>query len=238
MDNLINKIDFNNADEKFYFTFHLSRYKYIIQLLKKYTNQKSKILDVGGYPFHLMYYIDTYISHNIISLDFNTKTDRTFIKKNNLNIKKCNIEQDMFPIKKSTMDIIILSEVFEHLGCNPLFTLKEIYRTLSSDGVFIITTPNLYSLKNIFLLFIGRGINNPYTEYIKLEQYGYMGHIREYSKYELTNLLQKMNFKIISHEFKQYDIPLHNNFKNTLLKLILFFLPFFKSSQIFVCKKQ
>jgi 2-polyprenyl-3-methyl-5-hydroxy-6-metoxy-1,4-benzoquinol methylase len=135
------------------------------------------------------------------------------------------------------MDIVILSEVFEHLGCNPLFVLDEIYRTLSTKGTFILTTPNLYSLRNIISLLSGKGINDPYVEYIKLNKYGYMGHIREYSKHELTSLLNKTGFKIISHEFKQYDVPIHNIFKKNTLNLILFLLPICKPSQIFICKK-
>jgi len=179
----------------------------------------------------------SYKNYNTIGLDSKPERKQTLIKKCNLNTKKCNIEKDVFPVQDSSIDVVLLCEVFEHLGHNPLFTLQEIHRVLKKDGYVIITTPNFYSLKNVMRMIFGRGFNNPYLQYQKVQKYGHMGHIREYSRYEMKLLLNKTHYKIIHHTFERYNTSKHNRIFSLMYTLFLFVFSFFKPSQTIVCQK-
>jgi 2-polyprenyl-3-methyl-5-hydroxy-6-metoxy-1,4-benzoquinol methylase len=67
------------------------------------------------------------------------------------------------PVPDCSFDIIISTEVIEHLE-NPRATFREFHRLLRSDGVLIVTTPNQESVRSIagllmgghFVAFLGR----------------------------------------------------------------------------------
>jgi SAM-dependent methyltransferase len=58
------------------------------------------------------------------------------------------------PLKKASVDVIIASDILEHLVLPDLF-LKELYRVLRPGGYLILDTPNLASWHNIFALLLG-----------------------------------------------------------------------------------
>ena len=68
------------------------------------------------------------------------------------------------PFEDNTFDIIISSEVIEHVT-EPYLALKEMYRVLKPEGTLIITTPNKFwhfsvSLANLFKLRPYQGLEN------------------------------------------------------------------------------
>ena len=58
------------------------------------------------------------------------------------------------PVKTDSIDVIIATDVIEHL-INPAIFVKEMYRVLKPSGYMILDTPNLASWHNIFALIIG-----------------------------------------------------------------------------------
>src|SRR5512143_938623 len=50
-----------------------------------------------------------------------------------------NIETDVFPYPDASFDVVIFSELIEHLGLNPVWTLSEIHRVLRPGGVVVVT---------------------------------------------------------------------------------------------------
>jgi ubiquinone/menaquinone biosynthesis C-methylase UbiE len=58
------------------------------------------------------------------------------------------------PVSENTFDVIIASDVLEHL-INPFIFLVEMYRVLKPGGYVVLDTPNLASWHNIFALLIG-----------------------------------------------------------------------------------
>jgi len=84
---------------------------------------------------------------------------------------------------------------FEHLRVDPAYALEEIRRVLQPDGVFYLTTPNLYRLGNVVSFALGRGLAfDPIHEYGKLRTVGHMGHIREYTVSEMRRFLMEAGF--------------------------------------------
>lgn len=57
----------------------------------------------------------------------------------------CNLDQGL-PFADNSLDVILASEVIEHLSQDKLF-LKEVRRTLAPGGVLLLTTPNLWDIR-------------------------------------------------------------------------------------------
>lgn len=104
-----------------------------------------------------------------------------------------NIETDLFPYADESFDIVVFSELIEHLGVNPVRTLSEIHRVLRPDGSMILTTPNSISLERLETYL--RGGSQMVDRYSPLFGPG-ARHNREYHAQELRALLEGNGFVI------------------------------------------
>lgn len=103
------------------------------------------------------------------------------------------VERDEFPYPDASFDAVIFSELIEHLGLNPVWTLSEIHRVLRPGGVVIVTTPNKLSLGR-FATFL-QGGSQMVDRYSPLFGAG-ARHNREYGAFELCELVEGCGFAI------------------------------------------
>lgn len=167
-----------------YFNGQKERYLGNFKIIHKYLNKKDRILEVGCFPSFFLVTLKR-AGYDVEGVDVDPQRDGRFVEKEKLNIKKCDVERDRLPYHNKTFDKVILSEVFEHLYVDPIFTINEINRVLKNKAL-ILTTPNGYSLKRIVIFLRGGGLGeNPFEEFNKLTKIGHRGHIREYSCREI-----------------------------------------------------
>jgi len=134
-----------------------SRQDVINALLRKIVlPSEAKFLDVGcaeGNATLRHAEVAKIKKDNIYGLDINDE----FIKlaKEKFKVFKVDFEKDNFPFENNYFDLIIVDQVFEHIK-NIENLLKEISRVLAPNGYLIVSTPNLASLHNRFLLLFGK----------------------------------------------------------------------------------
>lgn len=102
---------------------------------------------------------------------------------------RSNIEVGL-PFRSESFDSLIAGEVIEHILDTEYF-LEECFRILRSGGFMILTTPNLCSLKNLFLIFQGK---QPFGVDFSIGKG--TGHIRAFSPQALIFLVKKTGFRI------------------------------------------
>jgi SAM-dependent methyltransferase len=115
-----------------------------------------------------------------------------------------NIETDVFPYPDASFDVVIFSELIEHLGTNPVRTLSEIHRVLKPQGVVVVTTPNAISLHRLET-FLSAG-SQMVDRYSPLFGYG-ARHNREYHPAELRTLLESCGFIIEAMTLRDLGPP-------------------------------
>lgn len=150
----------------------------------------GKMLDVGSKmdsKIHEPYImLKSFVEKGYIvySIDKNDEIEK-------LNVKKCDIEEESFPFDDKTFDIVLLMQVIEHLGRNPVHALMEIKRVLKPGGTLIVTTPNFFALNNIKSLIFKRE-QQDFNSLISQHKYerNYTAHIRVYTKNELKQLIE------------------------------------------------
>ena len=187
----------------------------------EFVPKQGTLLEVGSYPY--------IISNELIKLGY----DFTGIDKNDTvysRIHKCNIETESYPFKDKTFDIILFMEIIEHLGINPLNALKEANRVLKDNGILVLTTPNILRLQNLKnIIFHGKQLET-LKSLSQIEHFGYIGHIREYTRKELIEILDYCNFKVIK-------CCMFEGSNHILTRFLVTLFPFFRTSIILVCKK-
>jgi len=222
-----------------YFYMHKGRYIKNYNVIKNILKKDEQILDLGSVPCHFIACLQR-MQYNVVGIDKDPSRDKKFISQESLKIHKCDIEENKLPFKDNSFDVIIFSEIIEHLYVNPIFTLKEIKRILKKDGKLILTSPNGYSLKRVVKFLFGKGLGeDPFQQFNKLFLQGHRGPVREYSLKELKSFLTNVGFKVEKTFFLFYNhYKLRNNpLAQSFLNLIYFILPFFRTHIIIIAKK-
>lgn len=212
---------------------HRQRFQDELKILKHH-HEEGRILEVGSVPCFFTSFAKE-LGYNVTGIDLDPTRGHNLIKKYGLDIKKCDIEKEKFPFESNTFSTVLFLETFEHLPINPLFTLNEIVRVLKNNGILILSTPNLYSIGNIIRFLIGNSFNDAIKELEKINLLGHSGHIREYSKKEMLNLIKKMKLILIKHQFSDYGTK--KDIVSRIKRLVYKVLPFLSPYQVLILKK-
>ena len=105
------------------------------------------------------------------------------------------------PFDSNYFDVIIFTEVLEHLFTPPTMVMRELYRVLAPTGKLIFTVPNFASLsKRLKLLFGVSPMPSPDEQMQEGWVHGY-GHPREYTMKECLDILKASGFEVDRKKF-------------------------------------
>jgi 2-polyprenyl-3-methyl-5-hydroxy-6-metoxy-1,4-benzoquinol methylase len=132
----------------YHFITHQRRKKKIIRLVKRHCNNGCSLLDVGcgcgDIALELAHH-----GYNVVGIDLEPlriqKANSFAEKYGKGRLFSRKRFQDFEHVDK--FDVILLGEVLEHFE-NPVDVLKQVEKILAPDGLVIITTPNMPSLRN------------------------------------------------------------------------------------------
>ncbi|WP_071187897.1 class I SAM-dependent methyltransferase [Trichormus sp. NMC-1] len=204
-------------------------------LLDKISNLSDPcILDVGCNPPFLTATL-TKLKIDCLGVDLCPESFVDVTDKYNLSVIQADIEQERIPLEDESYDVVILTEVFEHLRINPIHTCSEMYRLVKPGGFLLLSTPNLHSVNGIYnFLFKGQAYtcttNSIYDEFDLLNKFGFFGHMREYTWQEVESFLIRIGFKTVHTQFlggaslRPYLKPLYSMFPK--LKPIVHFVAY------------
>ena len=124
----------------------------------------------------------------------------TEAKKRLANYKNCYLIQgqaEALPFNDSFFDIIIASEVIEHIA-QPLVCLSEIHRVLKSNGTLILTTPSKYNYVKLIGKIIPRALKRSLRRLVYSITPGEDKdpHFREYTPQEMKLMLRSQGFLV------------------------------------------
>jgi SAM-dependent methyltransferase len=109
--------------------------------------------------------------------------------------------EDVFPYEDSSFDIVIFTEVLEHLSRDPCQTLSEINRITRAGGWLILSTPNCASAKSVVKILRG---GNPSVYPVYKRNPSTDRHNHEYAPWEVKSLLELSGY--VPKVFKTLDV--------------------------------
>nr|MBC7613686.1 hypothetical protein [Pseudopedobacter sp.] len=190
--------DENDID---YFEFHKRRYlKMAKTLYKSESSVQELILNMGSHYLHVTL-LFKFLGYQVHSMDVGEFWDLEFVKQRAKKYHLYKIIDNNFETLKSMegskdeYDIVLFTEILEHITFNPILFWHKIYHLLKPSGLIYISTPNSMSLLNmvrsIVRILTFRGIGIPVNEIFKTVTYGH--HWKEYSSSEIKRYFKKMS---------------------------------------------
>ncbi len=153
----------------------------------------NRVLDIGAHWLHqsvLWKQAGFEITAVDLPITFELANVQSIAKAMDITLIPCaNLEAaDAFDaIPDSSVDVILFTEIIEHLTFNPVRLWKQVYRILAAKGRLLVTTPNYYAW-NGRAWDVGRfvrGFGGGLCVDGILETHTYGHHWREFSKLEM-----------------------------------------------------
>lgn len=201
----LNNINYERAED-------LKRLDFIQNSLDKLGNRKLKVLDVGCGNGNISRYIGSK-GHDVLGIDISEATIKKAISLTNMpNVSFKNIAAEELVEASETFDLVICSEVIEHLD-TPSIVVEALKSLINKDGILIVTVPNGFGPRELFITkplqwmkSKAPGIYNAVNTFKKA--LGYSGatvqsdaenltHVQFFTKDSLINLISKNELKLI-----------------------------------------
>lgn len=188
------------AGEIAYMKEHAYRFRWITENLPA-SSESLRIIDIGPTP-HTLKIKELYAHYEIAALD------RTELLQERLNavgvqLKTCNLDDEPIPFASDSFDVVIFTEVLEHIFAPPSEVLREVGRILRKGGKLLLSVPNIARLMNRLKLLFGiTPLKHPDITMQKNWIHGH-GHVHEYTVKEITGLLAACGFQIARMDMLQ-----------------------------------
>ena len=217
-----------------YFKVQNQRYQKQLKTFQEYY-KAGAVLEIGALPCHFTYLLNQ-MGLPVTGLDIAPERAQDFIDRHQIEVIKCNMETEKLPFEDNYFHFIFFNEVFEHLRIDPIANLKELQRVLHPEGFLMLSTPNLYSIRNVKNMLLGKGFDNPYQQFEKLHSLGHMGHVREYTLAQVKEFVEKTGFEVVYSRFDDYNHKLKG--AASLLHIFTSIFPGLRAIQTVICKKK
>ncbi len=183
------------------FAASLFRYRVALQAIPL-GGPNSRLLDVGARLYTAPIYLNL-LNYGIVSIATKWKTSftdesllATFPNGDKVRLEHFDAEVERFPDSDETFDVIICTEVIEHLALDPMHMLAEINRVCQKGGVLIMSTPNAASFSALCKVSAGQ---HPYS-WAPYNGQSTDRHNREYTVRELERAVEAAGFEIVTSE--------------------------------------
>lgn len=182
---------------------------WIYDLQYESDKQVKNCLDIGcGYGTMLLFCKRLFNCHTLgTCLDtegdyLNTKQLLDLFESNEIHVKTHDIEIDRGNDLGGLFDIILFTEVMEHLNFNPVYTLRKLGELLSPDGKLYISTPDSSSRWGKITDFYKtwEEMPEPSADISRITADG-LNHIYHYSEQEIRNIIEESGLQISRYSF-------------------------------------
>lgn len=191
----------DDQNARSYYETHLQRYLTTLALLPP-AIPGQKLLELGA-SFHHLSPVLRKKGYDVRCTDIwegekqyvgkvpssDNSEDLTFV------VDNFDLQHTPWPYADHLFDVVLCSEIIEHLSHDPIAVLAEINRVLKARGLLLLTTPNIASAKSVLHLLRG---DSPYV----FGQFFRDGlatdrHNREYTAGEVRRLAQAAGFEVL-----------------------------------------
>ncbi len=164
-------------------------------------SERGALLDVGAHWLHqsLLYALDGFaVTALDVPATFDDMHVRALAERHDIRLltdAHPEQAQALRALPNDSFDVVLFTEIIEHLTFNPVAMWREIYRVMKPGARIVVTTPNYYGLRRLLraLWRFARADGGSVAVDNLLRQPSFAHHWKEYSLRELRRYFQLLS---------------------------------------------
>lgn len=236
IDTLARYVDNQHGGDLRYFHNQLTRYTRTVERIQALQPAPCRVLDIGSHYLHQSILLKE-LGHEVHGIDVGLFADAPFIQERAqaFGIRNTAVNAletgDFLPGQEGRFDLIVFTEILEHITFNPIRFWRRVYDLLSPNGMIYVSTPNALRpaawLRQLLNLFTFRGIGLSVDDIMGNVTYGH--HWKEYSAWEIKHYFDRLShdFSVTTNWYSS-DLSQQQGVK-TQIKKVLALVPCFRS---------
>jgi SAM-dependent methyltransferase len=187
------------------------RYEFVEQLVRRDFSPPARVVELGAAPGDQIAAVAR-LGYQATAVDLGVAEDdwgsgevgyyRSVLASAGVENVKWNLEDVPYPLPDGQFDVVLLTEVLEHLREYPARSLGEVTRILRPGGRLYLTTPNAAYVVKRFTLLGGTTVHTPLEDWIG--GLPHARHAREYTFAEVTELLDYVGLRLVSRQSRHF----------------------------------
>lgn len=232
---LSNLVEQQRGGDAQYFEHQRARYAYTLARIEKIQPAPCTVLDIGSHYLHQPILLRQ-MGYEVWGMDIELFTGAQFVKERSRMFDIPNIAVNVFENgdflvgQENRFDLILFTEILEHITFNPVRFWHRVFDLLSPNGVVYLSTPNSLrpaaQAKALWNVLTFGGIGLDVEQILQTVTYGH--HWKEYSASEV-----RQYFRLLSSDFRVettwYSSDLATEGFKTMIKRFLATIPCFRS---------
>ncbi len=180
------------------------------------TFEGRRVLDVGCFN-GFMSYLFAQLGCEVVAVDADYGLENApLLERVGVTFREVNLNElePLRALPSDSFDIVIITQVIEHILNHPLGLMRDIARTLTPGGLVVLTTPNPATVLNAVRLLRGRYSlwgTKAFIEDPKMDAERVITradiHYREYTRDELALLLEGAGLRVEKAEYLGTGVP-------------------------------
>jgi len=162
----------------------------------------KRVLEIGVNPGQFTEML-VQAGYTVSGTDLFPEHRADFWQRLNVDVRRWNIDNEEPPYQPEQFDIILFSEVIEHLADPPLEALEAFYSLLASGGHLVISTPYQFYFKSRLRTFFDIILSRPFYHDEEFKRWAllrrearYYTHSRLFSMQQLAWLAQESRYTV------------------------------------------
>jgi 2-polyprenyl-3-methyl-5-hydroxy-6-metoxy-1,4-benzoquinol methylase len=230
------EITFQN---KSYLEYHALRFYQTFKVCRKLLENNKSILSIGAGSAYVEAVLSRELNLSVTLVDFPEaiKANKSYYDQKNFKYVSADLSSDDVNLKIDPIDMILSSEIIEHIPRPPSSHFLKFEKYLKPGGLFVVTTPNLASLGYILLLVLMQPLLPPAEKTFAPVCFDNEGvHRREYVPKEMIEAMKQADIIYESTYYNWFHKP--HKLSNWILYPIQIVIPRFRPGMILVGKKK
>lgn len=186
-------IELDREEELEYLTQHRYRFDALLDALAAGEPPRA-LLDVGTTPFTL-YLSRALEGTGVCTVDL-TELLRERCERDGVEFHRCDLAASPLPFADDRFDVVLFTEVLEHLVVPPSVVLPELRRVLRPGGALLASVPNIATLARRTRFLLGHSPLEGAESQLKTDWVHGRGHVHEFTRVEVAALFESHGFTV------------------------------------------
>jgi 2-polyprenyl-3-methyl-5-hydroxy-6-metoxy-1,4-benzoquinol methylase len=183
-------------EESAYYDQFRDRYRRTLSWIQKAIPRGGRVLDIGSGQFAVL--CRHMLGAQCDVLDIDSRSAEA-LRTNGIGFTQLDLSRQVYTAS-AAYDLVVMAEVIEHVPTPPYVVFGNLRTAIRPGGYLLVTTPNLYRLRNLLRMALGKRI---FDYFLVPGPEQPLGHFIEYAREQLEWHVTRAGLEVVESSLEQ-----------------------------------